>query len=166
MLSGSFAKEFFAFIEKSKIMHMKKGFAALLVILILLQSTFWLVNLKIMPYSSSYIAAFKILKEDLPKNSTVISMPKDGNLITYFGNKRNVMDTDYLLADNPQSRYSDLLSFYNSKFRINSLRLLDKYDAEYFIVYNNSFQLQNDPCFSLIYLGELKIYRKVCEIDE
>lgn len=166
ILSGNFVKEFFGFIEKSKLMHMKKGFAVLLVILILLQSAFWLISLKIMPYSSSYIAAFKILKEDLPKNSTVISMPKDGNLIAYFGNKKNVMDTDYILADNPQSRYNDLINFYNSKFRINSLRILDKYDAEYFLVYNNSFQLQNDQCFSLIYLGELKIYRKVCEIDE
>jgi len=125
-------------------------------------------------HNKEYISGF-IWLNNLNENVTILSLPEEGHLITYFGKHKNVIDTNFLLIEDIEIRYSEVLSFYSQKFKINALRILDKYDAEYFIIspklkkYNiNNTIFMEDECFDIIYKGEIEVYKqnkKKCNLD-
>jgi hypothetical protein len=169
ILFGQFLKDLSINLEKSKIAARQNiivyGIAAL-VFLTIIPGMFFLDK----PYQNSYLAGFRWIN-NTPRDSAVLGLPKEGSLIAYFGGRKSVIDTQYITIDDASVRFDDVNAFYDSRFRINALRILDKYDVDYFIVsegledLNLSFTLK-DPCFAIAYKGEIEIYERKCDIDE
>ncbi|MEK6917191.1 MAG: hypothetical protein AABW92_05610, partial [Nanoarchaeota archaeon] len=126
-------------------------------------------------YTNEYIDGFKWLALNTPNSSVVLGLPEEGHLITYYGNRTNVIDTDFLLVNDADARYNDVFTFYSWKFKIPAIRILEKYNVDYVIVsdklekYGISQDVLNDEsCFVPIYNKGIIIYRNrwnkdVCE---
>ena len=104
-------------------------------------------------------------------------MPQEGSLITYFGNRKSVIDSEYILIDDAGQKYSDATSIYSDLFKIEALRKLEKYKVDYIFfsdVVNKSIGISgisyiNDSCFDLVYSRDVKIYkinRELCGLKE
>jgi hypothetical protein len=122
-----------------------------------------------------YIDGFAWLKYNTPPDSVILSVPEEGNLITYFSERRNVMDSQYVLRADAETRFNDIKEIYTQKFKIEALRLMEKYNIDYIVFSDKTKQEYNikdisyinDPCFTLVYERAMKIYKinkDLCEL--
>jgi len=178
ILFGRFLKDFFANLSKVKFAKKENLLFYVVLFVLLLSQVIPGINSIVTNsnkvYDEETIQAYKWLN-NTPEESIIFSLPDEGNIIAYFGKRKNVLDTNYLLIKDSETRMEDVLSFYNQRFKISAIRILEKYDAKYFIVSENMKKynieespLFEDPCFELEYEGKIKIYKleKRCEIQD
>lgn len=171
LLFGIFLKDIFLLLKKTIISEKSNAIFIVVVIII--------VVLNILPsftsiYNSdsppdAYYDGFIWIKNNTPEDSVILGKPQEGNLISYFGDRKNVIDTEYMLIEDADTRYDEVVKFYKTRFKIDSLRIIDKYNINYFVVSNaNTTIYQNDPCFIERYNNNLKIYEvnSECKIRE
>ncbi|MEM3373889.1 MAG: hypothetical protein QXE31_01580 [Candidatus Woesearchaeota archaeon] len=166
ILFGIFWSDFFSTFKKTKFFnHESKVYITLIIILIFTQflPTILIISSQ-NSYKKDYYENFKLLK-DLKNDSIIISLPEEGHLITYFGNKKNVIDTDFLGIENINERISDIFSIYKKDLKIENLNILNKYHANY-IIYTEKTKNYNitetnfiKNCFDLIInKNDFKLY--------
>ena len=126
--------------------------------------------------TKEYISGFEWLKENTPEDTTVLAIPEEGNLITYFGQRKNVIDSEYLLVDDAENRYYDVKKVYTVPFRIEALSILEKYNADYVIFSKKTkekfsvdrIEYIDSDCFGFVFGNkEIEIYkinREKCEL--
>ena len=121
-------------------------------------------------FDDKYIKGFEWIKENTDLNSTIMSIPEEGHLISYISKRKNVIDSEYILVDY-EKRKQEILEMYTQKFKTNILSVLDNYDADYIILSDKLLKYDirvqdtiffTDPCFDLVYNGEIKVFKK-CE---
>ena len=169
ILFGQFVKDIFVNIRKSKFAAKENLIFFILVIVILITQVLpgMIAMNSYKGYDTNYISGFLWLRDNSPEDSIILSLPDEGHLISYFSKRKNVMDSEYLLIENVELRFDDILSFYKSKFKTPAIRILEKYNADYFIIsetlknYNieNSI-FENDECFKLVYKKKIEIFHK------
>ncbi len=64
--------------------------------------------------SDDEIQSFIWLKENTEENAVVLGTLEEGNLITQFSKRKDVIDTNFLLAPNVNKRFDDVNLVYNS----------------------------------------------------
>ena len=78
------------------------------------------------------------------------------------------MDSETLPTEY-EKRTNMILQMYTQRFRTNILEVMENYNADYVILsnklnnYNIKFQetiFFSDPCFDLVYNGEIKVFEK------
>ncbi len=100
-------------------------------------------------------------RNNIPANSTIVGMPEEGSMISYLSGLKNVIDDDYLLVNRADERYNDVMSIYKARFKIDAVRLMEKYGADYLLVTRTAalrtgveiplFLLRGDnDCFRLV----------------
>lgn len=156
-----------------------KTFLSLITILILLPSLI----VPAVSYSlsqetptDSEIECFKWLIVNGQENEedVVISNLKEGNLVTYYSEKKNLMDDQFSLIPDIEQRFKDLNSLYVSKFQTQVIGLADIYDIKYIVLTESSKELYgiedlsytDNDCFELVYneAGD-KIYKIICTLN-
>jgi len=173
VLFGQFLKDGYIDFKKSKFSHhinLVLVLVFLLLFIIQILPGFGLMKESIgNSYSSNYIEGYKWINT-LPKNSTILGLPEEGNLITYFGDRKNVIDTEYLLIKDANLRHEDTTNFYNLRFLTGVERTLSKYNAEYFIVSDNLKQYNisqvfflGEECIKQVYNGTIRVYKSECD---
>ncbi|MBT4023050.1 hypothetical protein HN789_03620 [archaeon] len=121
-------------------------------------------------FSDRYLEGFEWLKENTEINSTILSVPIEGHLITYLSKRKNIADSQTLLVDY-QKRTIEITGVYNSPFKTKILNFLNDYNTDYIILSDKLSSLNikiqdtiffSDPCFELIYNEEIKVFKR-CE---
>lgn len=105
-------------------------------------------------------------------DSTVLSLFSEGNYITYLGNRKDVMDSDFLTAPSVNARYEDVKEIYTSVSEVKALQLLEKYNVGYiyftprarkFYNVENLSYVENEKCFvEYRKSGEVYLYKVRC----
>ncbi|MGB9748269.1 MAG: hypothetical protein ACP5OZ_01585 [Candidatus Woesearchaeota archaeon] len=169
MLSGFFVLEFQEFIKKTNFAKLKNFmlffiFGVLILNNILLCISYSNENIKNFP-GREEVMAMEYLKENSEKDSAVLSKIKYGNLITYYAKRKNVIDNNFLLVNDAQTRYYDVERFYKTIYAVDAIKIMNKYNAKYFIVDNEIPKYLNDEeCFKLIYNNTIKVYKLSCTV--
>ncbi|MBU1111234.1 MAG: glycosyltransferase family 39 protein [Nanoarchaeota archaeon] len=119
------------------------------------------------------VVTFSWLKDNSPEDTVILSSLKEGHLVTYYADRKNVMDTTFELIPDIEVRFAELNSMYTSYFQTQVIGIADKYDIRYLVLtsstkehYNISkFEYLNKDCFDLQYNEEdNRIYQLTCTL--
>ncbi len=169
ILFGQFLKDVFIRLNKSKIASKSNQIFILIVTVIVLTQILpgFIAMFNSPTFDEEYVSSFEWFNANTPNSSIILGSAEQGHLITYFGKRKNILDSNYLLIEDADKRFNDVTTFYNTRFKTHALKILDKYHADYFIVsYNSNLFFINDPCFDLLFDNEIRIYqlnKKECQ---
>ena len=117
--------------------------------------------------SPEEFAALEWIKENAPDDAVIIASPDEGNLITGIAERKNVIDSDFLLQTVAKQRFDDLKRIYTAYLEIEVVGLMNKYDADFIYFSKNSKPVFNadelhfiESCFEKVYDDEIQIYQK------
>jgi len=120
--------------------------------------------------SKDKIFTLQLLKNTTTGTDAIAGSVFDGHLITYYSQRRNIIDSNFLLVKAGE-RLRDTRSIYTSAIESKSLEILDKYDAEFLLVTEESISYYNitkvsyvgSDCLPLLYTGkDVRIYHRKC----
>ncbi len=177
ILLSDYLKGIFEYIEKTRISKFKFFiilFVALAIVATsILPSIYYsMKELDNVP-GSEEINAMKWMKSHTAENAVVLATAEEGHLVTYFGNRKNVIDSNFLMIPDAQERYEDIKTIYTSSYSTVATPLLNKYDVNYLIFSEKSkkdFEInelkiaQDTTCFNLIYNKTILIYKSLCKV--
>lgn len=176
ILSSISVAYFLRYIEKSKFAKFKGLIFIFIFVIFVFTGVLPSLNEAKTASTSSYdlntIEALEWILINTPENSTILAAPEEGHLVTAVAKRRNVIDTNYILAPNPQTRLSDVQIIYETWIRSRALNLLGKYKVNYILLTNISIskystkdiKYANDQyCFIKVFSNErTKIYKVNC----
>ncbi len=118
------------------------------------------------------VEAFKWLRDNTPANATVLATLHEGHLVAYYGQRKNLMDDQFILISDVDKRFSDLSVLFTTHFQTQAISLADQYGLRYLVLTPSAKENYDLPrlhyissaCFDLIYKNETKIYRTKCEL--
>lgn len=163
------------YISKTKFSKLKPLFITALVVLLITTSIFPSINyakqsINNVP-SQQEIEALLWLKNNTRQDEIILSTLDEGHLITAVAERKNVMDTNFLLIQNTKQRLKDLNELYTTPHTTNAVNLLTKYSVDYIFYSINALKsygkkpiyLDNKDCFALVYENtEAQVYETKC----
>jgi len=160
VISSLALHKFFIYLERTKLSNFKNYFMVLFVLLV--------VVLAVLPsyYSSQNVRnleVFEWMEDNLEEGSVVLAPPGYGHYVTSLANKKNVMDSNFLLVNDADDRFNSVSIIYNTWSETKALELLREYDVNYIYVddiskYDLTF-LDNEKCFEEI---QKEVYKIKC----
>ena len=163
---------FMKYIELTKFSKAKSLIITVLVTLILLTTvlpSYFAANTVIKnTITDNEIEALHWIKDNTNQGTTVLADVEEGNYITYFTKRKNVIDSFFLLAPN---RYDDVQTVFDTQSVVKALQIMDKYDVEYIYIskrtyeknYAGTVKFLTDECFSKRYSNEYAtVYKILC----
>jgi len=93
------------------------------------------------------IEDFVWIRDNTKVNSTVLAEVNQGHLISYISNRKNMMDSNFLMVDDVPTRLEDMDILFNAKFQTFALEITDKYGVDY--IYTKEDLVDSD-CFNEI----------------
>jgi hypothetical protein len=112
------------------------------------------------------------IKNNTPENSTVLGTIEEGNLITYIAERKNVIDSNFLMVDGVNQRIADLRIIYTSPSVVKATELLNYYSVDYILVdsakedYNiKDLRYSESDCLKELYSNNTKVYQVMCKVD-
>ncbi len=176
VLAGIAFSEMFQYAKKMKHRRTAQFFIIILALVLLVTSA-----------SSSYIEAYNQYYNKIPESKikafswlaalppgTVLGNYKEGNLITYFAHKKDVMDTNFGWDVNTAERLRDIKNLYTTPFQTSALELTDKYSVRYIVFSNQTREMfgidslkfrENNNCFPLVYDKGIEVYEVRCRLS-
>lgn len=176
ILFAIFYHDFEEYLEKTKMPGVHKFLLPTAIILLLLTMIVPMLSNSLnqdIPIQEE-IQAFQWLKENTPENSGVLALLEEGHLITYYGQRRNILDDQFILTENAQQRFQDLNDLFSTKFQTHAINLLEKHQVQYLVFSSkaqkkyqiNKFNYVVGECFKKIYDNETRIYLAKCKLNE
>ncbi len=177
ILFASFYQDLEKYFHKTKLAHYRNYLLPAAVILLLLSTVLPALNVAVRQDTPSEeeIAAFQWLSENTPEKTTVLATLEEGHLVTHYGNRRNLIDDRFMLAQNAEQRFQDLTSLFTTRFQTQALDLAEQYKIEYLVLtpsakekYNlkRDFPYATKRCFELVYDNETMILKRHCTLEE
>lgn len=178
LLFAQFYELFFTYIENTKIHRFKNYFVVLFIIIFI--STSFIPSLGYAKDvldetpAQEEISALLWIKENTENNSVVLSSLEEGHLITAVAERKNVMDTNFLLVKYVEQRYRDINEIYTTNYKTDAIGLLNKYDARYVYFSErarktfgiNSLKFIDDKCFERAYHNKkVTVYKSLCRLE-
>ena len=114
------------------------------------------------------IEALKWIKDNTPEDSTVLADVDEGNYVTYFAKRKNVIDSLFILVPN---RLDDMQLVFETQSLVKALQIIDKYDVDYIYLSKrtldkhnqDTLKFINDACFRERYSNEqATVYKVLC----
>jgi hypothetical protein len=171
-------KLFFDYLKKTRIASYKNLFILLFVIIFIISSiipSIYFTNQKIeQAPTQNDINALLWLKTNTNKEDMVVASLKEGYMITAIAERKNLMDSDFLLIPNSAQRFQDLRTIYSSNYKTEAIPLLNKYNVKYILLSDSAkseFSIEtlryvDEECFKLVFDNQTKIYESLCKIEE
>lgn len=159
-------KNLFIYIEKTKFSRLRNLF--------LLGFLLIFVFLSLVPTYLSYereftdLSDFNWLKANSDENMAILAPLNYGHLITYFAGRKNVIDSNFLLAPDASQRLYDANLIYDGWSYNKALSLLHDYDVEYIYITKDIKKFYNIDDLKYIQdgkcIGKIKegIYKVTC----
>lgn len=118
--------------------------------------------------------SFQWLKENIPPDSGVLSLLEEGHLVTYYGQRKNIMDDQFALIKNINNRFTSLKSLFTTQFQTQAIGTLNEYDIQYLVLtphaknkYNiTTFNYLTKECFEQVYNEGTRIYLLKCKMEQ
>ena len=123
--------------------------------------------------SSDQIAAFQWLNRNTEETAGIVSTLEEGHLVTYYAQRRNMMDDKFNLIPDIEQRFQDLHSLYTSSFETQAVDLMERYGMQYIILtpygkekYDISLlKYRTSNCLRKVYdQKDIRIYRRLCTL--
>ena len=119
------------------------------------------------------VYALEWLKENSIPGEVVLSSMDEGNIVTFFADRPNVMDSDFISQADADIRLKDTDSIYKTPYSTEAITLLNKYGVRYILFspetasYYRTPELRflNKNCFELIYDKDVRIYKSLCRME-
>ena len=177
LLLGQYIKSFLTYIEKSKFSRRTNLFFGLFILLIFITSLvpciLYSLNSVEKAPSKEMIDALDFIKHNTEQNSVVLGSIAEGHLITYFSERKNVIDSDFLLIRDINQRIPDIDKIYTTIYKTDAIKLLNKYSINYIILSNETMtrykitdlKYYDTECFNLVYDNKVKIYQSLCKLE-
>ena len=178
VLSIFFLKELFIQIRKSKFAKFEK--IIFVTIIIIAASTSVLPSILYMKqsversYDRDMVEPYIWLNKNTKEDSVILGGIEEGNLINYFGSRKNVIDTNYLLIEDINLIYNDTKTIYKASEidKFSAIRNINKYDIDYILLsefakkeFNISkISYANQDCIELVFNKSIKIYKSSCRL--
>src|SRR3989338_5559158 len=104
----------------------------------------------------------------------VFSLVDDGHYIEYFGNRKTVVDSNFLQIKDARSRLHDIDTLFTTQSKTVATKIMNKYNATYVYISPTAKKLydieflpyEDNDCFRLVYTGEVRLYESTCEEKE
>lgn len=122
------------------------------------------------------LMAFEWLKIRTTSSSVIMALPIEGSALSYYSDRKNVMDKDFLLIKNIDSRYEDATDIYEDRFLTTALERLGYYSVNYIFLSEYTSQRFNisklafeGDCVSQVYANNNslpKIYSVNCKLNQ
>ncbi len=120
------------------------------------------------------VAFLRFLPEMTRDDEIILALVDDGNYIEYFGRRKTVADSNFLQIKDTKQRLRDINTLFATQSTIVATRILNKYNATYIYVSPTAKRLygieflpfEDNNCISLIYTGEVRLYKSGCTIKE
>jgi len=137
ILSAVALARYFIYLRKTKFYNFENYLTLIIIIAVVILSIIpsYLTSSGIIKstIADEDLSLFKEIKGKTPPGSTVLAPLQFGHLITYQAERKNVVDSNFLLAPNPEQRLLDVADIYTTQFEVKALELLEKYDVDYII---------------------------------
>ncbi len=111
------------------------------------------------------------IKENTPQDSAVFSSLNEGHYISYFANRKNIMDTNYLFIKEVNQRQKDIDTVYTTIFYTDAAAILKDYKSKYLLVTPQTMEsyglkelrFDTEDCFFLRYeKNSVRLYEVFC----
>jgi len=171
-------QSFFRYLKTTKLTKHKNKFIFLFVLIFIITSIipsayFAYAEIRKAPTEKD-IQAFKWLKNNTEENTTIAVSLEEGHILNAISERKNIIDTNFLLAPNPAERFRDLRTIYHSRYKTNAISALNKYNIKYILVSDSAkseFNIQklnylDEDCFELVFDNKTKIYKSLCRLEE
>ncbi|MEK6964472.1 MAG: glycosyltransferase family 39 protein [Nanoarchaeota archaeon] len=120
--------------------------------------------------ASDQIVAFDWLSNHAFPESTILASVKEGQALTYYTHRKNLIDTSLFMMQDIEQRYTDLVEIFTSPFETPVLEKLKKYHVNYIYLSNESkkaypiqpLRFSDENCFRLLYNQSVQIYGVTC----
>jgi len=180
ILFAQFYKAFFIYVEKTKVSKFHRLFFVFFVVLFIATSVvpsilYSITELKNSP-GEEEIKALIWIKEKTGEDSVILSSIEEGHVINYFAQRKNLIDTNFLLIRNIDQRFTDFKTLFTVPYQTDVIRLLNKYEISYIYISKNTKEEfgvggfvygEYGKCFDELYdEGEVFIYESRCELEE
>jgi hypothetical protein len=170
------------FLEKSKIHKYEKliHLAIIVLFLITVIPSILYINSRstIGPLDTpaqSDIETLQWASENLPDNAVIAAGLDEGNIVTYYAKRKNIMDTNFLLTPRIDLRLKELDEIYTTTFETKAIDILNKYNANYILItretlnkynINEIAYMQSNKCFAPVHVNkDTYLYRTECKIE-
>ncbi|MFH1331829.1 MAG: hypothetical protein ABIH63_00910 [archaeon] len=168
--------KFFKYLKITKFSRFDTWFKVLLVLIVLgtlVIPSFYDVQVTVNnTLSRDEFLILDSIRSDTEPDATILSLFSEGHYITALGERKNVMDSDFLSAPFVNTRYSDVSEIYTSVSEVKALQLLEKYDVDYiyfsprakeFYNVQNLTYTEDGKCFvEYRKAGEVYLYKVRC----
>lgn len=176
ILFALFYQDLIQYIEKTKGLKWQKYLPYIMVSLLLLSiiplslSTAWKQDTP----SNEEIEAFRWLAQNTPEGTGALSLMEEGGLVSYYGQRKNLMDDQFTLVPDVEQRFEDTYSLYRSKFQTLALKKSDQYGIQYLVLTPTAaekYQIKDfayitPNCFERVYDNSTLIYQVKCNLQE
>lgn len=115
------------------------------------------------------IEALEWIRDSTPVGSVIAGSVYEGNLIIVLANRTNIIDTQFLLAEN---RIRDVGTIFTTESLVKAKRALDPYNADYIYFSRRTMDLygieelkytKDETCFETVFKNEFAtVYEVVC----
>jgi len=102
------------------------------------------------------VAALIWLKENTPVKSTVLADISEGHYVSFFAKRKNVGDTNFLMA--PLSSYRDIEMLFRTQSLVKAMELIEKHSVDY--VYLSKRTKENYNIKELVYTRDTSCFKK------
>ncbi|MBW2993583.1 glycosyltransferase family 39 protein [Candidatus Woesearchaeota archaeon] len=181
LLFSRFFKLFFRKLSKTKFADYKKhifiAFIVLFIITSVIPSFYYTKEQISSAPSENVIEAFEWIYQNSNKNDTILATVSEGYAINFIAKRKNIADNNFLLIKDVSQKIEDVHTLYKTLYKIDAIRLLNKYGARYIVFSKeaeNQFNIEwikyinlNEDCFDLAYAKEdIQVYESLCEVEE
>ncbi len=176
ILFSIFYQDLEGYLRKTKLTWLQKYFLPLTIFILLFSTVLPAINTALyqdVP-SREEAKAFTWLKDNTPPSTAVLSTLDEGNLVTYYGKRKNLMDDRFMLIPDVDTRFQALTSLYTTKFQTEAVDLADQYGIEYFVItpsarekygIRDKMSYITKRCFEMVYQNETSIYKLKCHLQ-
>ncbi len=179
-LSADFFKNISSWLRKTRFSRHSRILVIVLFLLMLVMSVIPSLDLsfnknRAKTPKEDELKAILWLKGNTEIDSVVLASPMEGHKISFLAGRKNVMDSNYNNADNPEQRFKDTNTIFSTISEVEAVSLCQKYDISYLYLSRNMlFELgqsglrfmppEGDECFKLVYDEEPLIYQVNCRV--
>jgi hypothetical protein len=174
ILFASSYQEITNYLQKTKFSKWKNKLTTILIILTIITIVFPAIvhALNQDTPSNEEIEAFKWLNTQTTEKTKIAASLKEGNLITYYSQRKNIIDGRFNLIKDVNERFQNTNAIFTTKFQTQALDIFDTYGTTHVVLTPKTkeyYQIEEldyvkGECFDLIYDKETKIYQVKCEI--
>jgi hypothetical protein len=179
ILFSLFYELFFKYFKKTRFSDYNNIFLIILFLIIVFSSvipSLYSARIEIQKaVTNEEIKALKWIRRNTENNTTILSALDEGHLITSIANRKNVIDTNFILIKNIDHRLKDIRRIYNSIFETQAISLLNKYNVNYIYFSPRAKEVfgiselefvKDSECFENVYNNTVEIYKSLCIIEE